>query len=464
MPLQGSERKKLARFHTSHGLLDYILEQSELVDAVRRLEPLALMRLIEHVGLEDAGELAALATTEQLERVFDEDLWKSERPGIDERFDAERFGLWICILVEQGVAFAARKLSEIDEDLVTLGLCRHLLVIDIEQLAQRMTSEQRGIEDDQLDKVLESCLYHEFEQYRVISRDHATWDAILAWLVELNTHDYAALARLLDRCCDICSETIEENGGLYQVLTSDEMLEADVAAEREGRREREGYVAPSAALSFLKLARLTSLEEIEADCERDPITRAHFREAKSEPRPASRRSPGARGDAAQRRGLERLFDALRAADVLPNAERPRALSANTSGKAEMVLTSALRAARERDGALYATRALELAYLANVLLSGCGTRLRSLRPAEAAEAALAVCNLGAERALEQASKGYPKDTAELLDFVRDSDLVKLFRVGFHLLCRKEPPAAVTTTPALKLLRSLMDLKDFLPMPV
>ena len=62
-------------------LLARILESSELLAEVRALPPLVLARVIDAVGLEDAGELVACATTEQLVRVFDEDLWRASGPA-----------------------------------------------------------------------------------------------------------------------------------------------------------------------------------------------------------------------------------------------------------------------------------------------------------------------------------------------------------------------------------------------
>ena len=50
------------------------------------------------------------------------------------------------------------------------------------------------------------------------------------------------------------TDYIEDNGGLYEVLTSDETFEADVAGDREDRRAEKGHVAPSSAAAFLKLA------------------------------------------------------------------------------------------------------------------------------------------------------------------------------------------------------------------
>src|SRR4051812_47837647 len=101
-------------------LLARILDQPALVSAVQALPPAALLRLIDRVGLEDAGELVALATVDQLRRVFDEDLWRSARPGEDDRFDASRLLLWLEVMLEAGEQFAADKLAELPEDLVAL--------------------------------------------------------------------------------------------------------------------------------------------------------------------------------------------------------------------------------------------------------------------------------------------------------------------------------------------------------
>src|SRR5512144_1122618 len=98
---------------SARALVSRILEEPGLAQAVRGLEPRTLGRLIDHVGLEDAGEIVALASTAQLTAVFDEDLWRSDRPGEDERFDAARFAVWLEVLLEVGERFAARKLVEL---------------------------------------------------------------------------------------------------------------------------------------------------------------------------------------------------------------------------------------------------------------------------------------------------------------------------------------------------------------
>ena len=83
-------------------LLLRILERPGLVAAVRELPGAVLGKLIDRIGLEDAGELVALATTAQLERVFDDDLWRADRAGGDETFQPERFALWLRVMLEAG--------------------------------------------------------------------------------------------------------------------------------------------------------------------------------------------------------------------------------------------------------------------------------------------------------------------------------------------------------------------------
>src|SRR3954462_4496692 len=104
--------KSLVRRHvpTSTNLLLRILDRPGLVAAVRELPGAVLGQLIERIGLEDAGELVALASTPQLERVFDDDLWRAERAGGDETFRPERFALWLRVMFEAGDEAVVQRL------------------------------------------------------------------------------------------------------------------------------------------------------------------------------------------------------------------------------------------------------------------------------------------------------------------------------------------------------------------
>jgi hypothetical protein len=363
-----------------YAVLDRILEQPALVQAVRELEPEALHALIRHVGLEDCGELVALASRQQIEEVFDADLWRDSAAG--SRFDPQRFALWLELLVDQGARLAADKVGELDEDLLVMALSKLVFVIDIEGLAVHMANRRDDIRD-QLEKQLESTHYHELENYRVIARDARAFESVMTVLLELDQRDYDTLERLLRRCCAIATGYIEDHGGLAQVLSAAETAEEDAAQVREDRRERSGFVPTSSAVAFLKLARDTPLAQLISEREPDPITKAHFRTVETRVRaPASVEH-------------DRLLRVLQEARVVKK-QLPR-----------LGTGSPLRRALAQQEA----RQLQLAYLANILLSANG-----LRPVEAAERALAYCERGAQQ----------------LDV--HTDLVKLFRVGFHLDCK------------------------------
>ncbi|HVV82952.1 MAG TPA: DUF6178 family protein, partial [Kofleriaceae bacterium] len=260
---------------SSRQLLARVLDDRELVAAVQELEPRALARLIDPVGLEDAGELIALATTDQLVQVFDEDLWRGDRPGRDEAFDAARFIVWLEVMLEAGAAFTARRVAELPEELVVHALHQQVVVLDLDALAVEVS--ELGEEGEPIEKALEGCLYHELDAYRVIARRHDGFDAIVTVLVALDEEHHDTLVRILERCCALSARDVDDAGGLYDLLTSEELLAGDVAADREDRRAREGYVAPSQAAAFLALAASTELSAARTQG-RDAVTRAYFRE------------------------------------------------------------------------------------------------------------------------------------------------------------------------------------------
>src|SRR5204862_7537215 len=106
------------------GLLERILDTPHLAQVVPRLKPEVLHRVIQTCGLEDCADLVALATPDQLQAVFDLDLWRPPRPGLDEQLDPDRFGQWLEVLMESGAAVAAQKLAGVDLDLVIAALAQ----------------------------------------------------------------------------------------------------------------------------------------------------------------------------------------------------------------------------------------------------------------------------------------------------------------------------------------------------
>jgi hypothetical protein len=406
-----------SRRPSSSQLLARILETPDLATAVRELPAPALARLIDRVGLEDAGELVALATTEQLARVFDEDLWRSDRAGEDERFDADRFLVWLAVMLEAGDAFVAEKLTELPPDLVTLAFHQQLLVLDLDTL---MTELQDSETANASEKALSNCLSEEVSDYQLISRHHEGWDDVLAAILALDRDHHDYLLGLLERCASMSAEYIADNGGLYDVLTSEEMLEADVAAEREERRGEEGHVAPSAAAGFLKLARAPIAAPAR---EHDPLTAAYFRGL------GKRVLSAPAAAAPQQTDLLRLLresgddGASPAARLLPAGPETE--------EAEPLLSAALRRLGEDAPQKLAERSEELAYLANVMAAGCSFQERRMRPIEAVRAAIATTSLGLE--LSMRARGTDRIGAAAA-VLREHPADALFRVAWSRLHR------------------------------
>jgi hypothetical protein len=311
-------------------------------------------------------------------------VWKSTQPGEDEHFDAGRFHLWLEVMLEAGEAFAADTLADVSEDLLTLALDRQLLVIDLDELALSITGED--------ERALEDAPNVEIDNYRAVARRPEGWDALATILNALDERHPDFLRRILERLWHAYSEWIWDNGGLAQVLTSREMLEVDAAAERDERRARAGYVSPSSAVAFLALR-----DDSEA---RDPLTSAYFRYYEA---PTSAVAE-ARAAQAEVRAAELL-------DLPVESSRPLL---------EGEVSPLRRALRNLDDATRAERVRELVYLANVLLAGGRFEGRRFRAAEAAEAAVAVC----ERALGDRD-------------LRTTTCDYLFRVGWKRLHEANP---------------------------
>jgi hypothetical protein len=380
-------------------LLTRLVEEPQLVALVQGLEGATLGRLIEHIGLEDAGEIVALATTAQLEEIFDQDLWRSQAVGQDETFDPDRFALWLEIMLEAGEEATARRLAELDEDLLTMAIGKQMLVMDVDALAAEIAGSENP---DLADKALESTLSFELDRFQLVARHPESWDTVLTALVALDKDHHELLRRMLERCAFLAAEYIADNGGLYEVLTSSEMLETDVAGTREDRRARAGYVAPSAATAFLAWAQDTPGPQVlRADA--DPMTRAYFRAYQ----PKQRAAPVA---APVDRSIALFLDQLEGGQV---TERRKLSAPETKRSA---ITDAMRALKARDAALYERQLAELNYLANVLIAGCRYRGRALRPVEAAEKVLALVEAGRQ-----------ESGAELADH----GAVKLFAIGWRV---------------------------------
>lgn len=475
-------------------LLGHILDRPELVAAVRELPGTTLSRLIDRVGLEDCGELIALATTEQLEAMFDADLWRADTSGFEDRFDPQRFLLWLQVMGEAGDDSLARRLCELPLDLLTLAVHRLVLVIDMDALLARLAGARD--EAGEVERALENSTSEEWEEFRLIARDPDAWADVWSALLLLDREHHTRLRDILEHCCAMSTEYISGQGGLYQVLTSDEMLESDTLAGREDRRAQLGFLSRADAHSFLELARSGQVAG-----ERDPITAAYFRAIDVPSRTAQaagvRRLPASAGGAdvdgllqliaasdpeafarhaaprilqrsnapepsktrasARARGVESREPARPGRRRGPRSQMhpsaaplraPASRQADRAAPAKSPLAVTLAALSDEHPAAHSARMEELGYLANVLLAGSTHAGSKLRPVEALEAAIAVCNLGLELWEHEEPASSRESPAQLLQHVGCD---RLFRVAWPVLQRElvQPARRILTQRYTKL---------------
>lgn len=437
--------------------LTRLLESADLARAIPHLPADTLHRLIRHCGLEACAAVVAAATPSQLATVLDLDLWQAPRPGHEPQFDHERFGEWIETLVTDDLDQAVTIVSRMDPEVVVAGLSGHLRVFDAGVFMPTAQSDDEPLPtafDDQ------TWIEEEVGGYRVRARRSDAWDAVIALLVELDASQPALFRRLMHGCRAL-SNAGRELDGLDDLSSRPEQQLADMARTREDRRQERGYLSPADARAFLSLARQwpSAATSTEASTGSRSIVLEYERRADAVTHGTEWSETLAAPDAETQAAVHTVVTMLDEAGVVP-VDTPRALLAGDTADGQappsrlVSLMNALRPAH--DGALLA-RGEELTFLANVLVSGCGLQQgRAFTPAEAADAAAAVCNLGLER--------WPAPLSEL--HLAHHTLVATFETGWSTLHREVslavaqqllatidhlPPRDVRTEQGLRLLK-------------
>ena len=402
-----------------------------------------LHRVIQNCGLEDCGELVALATPGQLAALFDLDLWRPSQPGLDEQFDADRFGLWLEVMMESGATVAAQKLADVDVDLATAAFAQYVLVFD--PAAVSPSAPMDGEEMPSVGAPNEGVSGH-VGGYLVVARRTDSWDAIVGVLTSLDADHHAYFHRLM-RGCRSLSNSKPEIDGLDDLLPDDEQVMFDLTLNRERRREQQGYMTPAQARAFLQMSREVRLGRDSAPPS-NPIARAYFRAIEwttaADADNGSRRLPTASSplsspeDSAD--AFAAIVDVLLDAGILP--QQPRALLDGPQSHAPRLarIQAQMQFAGNHDHAAFSMRSQELAYLANTMMVGCSIQARPFTAHEASDAAVAVCNLGLENwprhwllaKVRRGSSVADAGTALPDDFLVAHDLVSVFQVGWTVL--------------------------------
>jgi hypothetical protein len=431
-----------------------------LARVVPHVAPETLHQLIRYRGLDACGELVASATPEQVTSVLDLDLWRAATPGRDARFDEERFGEWLELLVDTGDSVAARIVAAIDHDLVVAGLSRYVRVFDPATLAPVASDD-----DESIGTTASGGLASELGGYVVRARRTDAWDAIVTLLLALDA-DHPDFFHAVMAGCRRLSNSTPEIDGLDDLLMAPEQRLHDVAAARERRQSQQGYSTPADARAFLQMARQPRHQRPGAAPSINPLAAAYFRAADDvtashdrNPRPQQQGAlePSTGDNVAE--SLDEVVALLAEAGLVP--ERPRALLEGTAAQPSRLtrVRPLMEYVRDTDDAAYFTRSRELAFLANTLVAGCSVQARPFTAQEASDAAVGICNLGLEHwparwpeGADDATPAVDLGTALPETFLVDHDLVMAFEVGWAVLHED-----VSMFVAAHLIATLTDLR-------
>lgn len=354
-------------------------------------------------GLEDCVDLVAQATPAQISHLFDLDLWRPPAPGLDEQFDASRFGVWLEVLVEAGDAVAAAKLAGMPLPQIIACFAHHVDVYDVAAVSTYETSD--GERWDYSGPVRDR-IGAEVAGYHVAARREDAWDAIVAVLTALDMHHPERFVALM-RGVRSRSHSRREPDGFHSLLDNREQMMFDAAGERERRRQQRGFASPADARAFLEMSRAVNPDTVAPN----PLARAYARSLDTSTHDDH---PPAEAQEEEVEAIALLADA----GVMP-LQAPRALLGGDTQHGTR-MQRGMQIAAGRDPVAFGERHFELAYLASVLISGCSIQSRPFTSKEAADAAVAICNLGLEHLPD--SPGY----------LVTHDLIGAFQVGWGVL--------------------------------
>ena len=417
-----------------------LLDTPLLARVVPHLAPETLHQIIRYRGLDACGELVASATREQLTSVLDLDLWPNTQPGRDERFDEDRFGEWLELLVDTGDRVAARAVAALDENLVIVGLSRYVRVFDAAAFAPSASNDDASVAWDVTPfNGLESRL----GGYVVRARRTDAWDAIVALLIALDADHRDYFDAVMGGCRRL-SNSAPELDGLDHLLMAPEQQLHDVALERERRRSERGYSTPADARAFLQMARQPRHQRPDKEPSINPLAAAYARavdEAAVSVDPNV--PPGCVLEPSTDATVEMIdavVDLLAEAGLAPG--RPRALLEGTAPQPSRLteMRRLMAYLHDTDHTAYLGRSRELAFLANTLMAGCSVQSRAFTAQEASDAAVGICNLGLEHWPARWPAAVTRDAASTANlgttlpdtFLVDHDLVMAFEAGWAVL--------------------------------
>jgi hypothetical protein len=185
-------------------------------------------------------------------RAADVDLWTPAAAGGDPRFDAARFAEWLELLLDERAEDAARILAAMDPELAAAGVAAYVRVLDWAAVSAYPHTDGDLVEPM---PSLDTSRAIELGSFLVVPREAAASEVILAALRLLEADAPACFAAVMVRCRALSNEPTEVDG-LDALLDATGQALADLAIDRDERREAQGYATAADARAFLAGARL----------------------------------------------------------------------------------------------------------------------------------------------------------------------------------------------------------------
>ncbi|MGE0623675.1 MAG: DUF6178 family protein [Pseudomonadales bacterium] len=427
---------------TARNLIDTLSGSRALSAFVPRIDPHTLKALVDDVGLEDAGPLIAHVSQTQLVHLLDETLWTGARPGDPDKLSVSELLRWLDLWNGLGKGFVADKLYELGDDFCALAFSRLLVVADYD-LAPRLLDEHTLA----------------VGRYLVRVRVDDEWDAVQTAVMALwrDFPDFceAVLARLSFRHSTLRMFGEDDTAGV---------LDADASHAHAQGRETAGYVTSVMAGAFLRALTAADVDAISAETGYDLQTREYFRRRRQlqtarttdaasaagaeadEPIQAETLQTHEADDAqtedlstaeqAELAGLEAELTAYQRAQLRPTAllTGPETATVRDSDWLRVALGRLQPRPEVFDRCMD-----ELTYLSNLLMEGVDAGGDRLASGEAANLVIATCNLGACHDLWLEPDDDAVAAIETM-LCGEPGLVRLFRIGWHLLANLPRSAA------------------------
>lgn len=404
-----------------------------LARIIPSLPPRSLTRLYDVVGMNDAGSLMAATPAPLLARALDEAIW-SEQDGAT-RFDPDVFVDWLEVWLGEGEAFTVERLLALDEDTLALYFAAVLRVEDSYAAAFCREPDDGGEPNRAADGLLQLGADTEiFGRFLVSAAVDDEWDIVHGALTALWSEASEQVLALLERLTADDSRPAEEAGH--------GRLHADAAAARERRREHSGFVPAESARAFLGQARALSAEALMSMADYDLETGRHMRqleqarnptggsadEPETPPADDAAAHPNVRAQGTAGTDNEAGLWRLLARAGVTEAAAPAGLLTGPADSGS-ALHRHLDALAASDPEALTYLGYELAYLANVLLTGVELPASDRdREADARDLAFATASLGLELLETRATS---------IELGRPPGLIQAFLIAWRTLSELPP---------------------------